>query len=120
MRLEDKYNQSNLTEVHDLFNGAATEVSFWGTRLVTVNGYEGSLRLHDLGVDLIGTAKSGDRQLSHEERASGISLTYRLQIFYKETDGKGNFLARIFMYIREFTFFNPYTVRFFIEDGKLY
>lgn len=121
MRLEDKYNQSNLIELEDLFKGpVTTDVSFWGSRIVTVQGYEGSLNIHDLGIDLIGIAKSGDRNLSHQEKSAGVGLTFRLQIFYRETDGKGNFLARIFMYIREFSFFNPYTVRFFIEEGNLY
>lgn len=120
MQLEEKYNQCNLTGLFDLFTRATTDVTFWGTRIVTVAGYEGSLSLHDIAIDLIGIAKSGDSPLNHEDRCSGTSLTYRLQIFYKETDGKGNFLARIFLYIREFTFFNPYTVRYFIEEGNLY
>jgi len=98
-------------------------VSFWGKRIITVDGYKGSFPLHALARKVLhaGYERCESDDLTIQERIAGIQVMHRLRNFYQVTDHQirqANWLTRLLNVIREFSFF-PYTPRFHTEDGLM-
>lgn len=105
---------------------AEVRVSFWGSRLVKINGQERT-------VDEVASAlykmiqqtpkvpqHPNNLLLPHEERNAGLSLTRQVQDLYTRTDEMvktANVFTRLVNYIREFTFVNIFTIRFGVEEN---
>ncbi len=112
---------TQLEEVNKLLDGAQTDIIFWGTRVVKVNGYSGSVSLENLARKTlnVGQLRCEADDLTPSERIAGVEIVRKLQKFYKLTDTQKqnvNFITRFFIWIREFAF-TPYTTRFYIDGG---
>lgn len=108
-----------LSELNNLLINAQGDVSFWGARVITVSGYEGSLSLDKIARKVLqaGGKRSDSDDLTTEERIAGIEITEKLRNYYKITDNKitkANWFTRLINLIREFTLFS-YTPRFHTE-----
>ncbi|QZA58567.1 hypothetical protein [Candidatus Rhabdochlamydia porcellionis] len=87
----DSLNFSNeLANINQMLSSAQSHVTFWGERVVTVVGYEGSTSLDKLLKKVL--CSSGQRSyfddLSTQERIAGIEITNKLKSFYEITDVK--------------------------------
>ncbi|WP_068466674.1 hypothetical protein [Candidatus Protochlamydia phocaeensis] len=127
MRIGDYINSCNfaseLPAINNLLTSAQGSVSFWGKRVITVAGYEGSFSLDELARKVLqaGGQRSDSDDLTTQERVAGIEIRNKLENLYKVTDTKisqRNWFTRLCNWVREFTFF-PYTPRFYTEDGLM-
>lgn len=113
MKLCDFINQEHLSrrlpQLNEILAEGKSSVTFWGTRIVTVSGYEGSIPLDDLVRRV--SAASRDRCEADDwttvERVAGIEITDKIDHFYSATDtllSQSNVLTQLFNRINEFTF----------------
>lgn len=114
---------NELPAIHQLLIISQGSVSFWGKRLIKVDGYEGSFPLHALARKILYASykRCESDDLTLQERVAGIQVMHRLRNFYQVTDHQirqANWLTRLLNLIREFSFF-PYTSRFHTEDGSM-
>lgn len=113
----------DFTEINKLLKEAKVEVSFWGTRKVTVEELQGSISLDQLAQHVFlaaGQCSSYD-DFPANQRVAGIAIMKTLRSFYKITDTKisqANLFTKGLNYLREFTFI-PYTPRFHTEEGLM-
>ncbi len=120
----DSYTISNnLLTVNNLLKKAEATVSFFGERVITVNGYEGSFSLDELAsrVALASEKCLESNDLTTEERVAGIDILYKIRNFYQVTDTKiseTNCFTKLLNWIREFTFY-PYTPRHYTKEHGL-
>lgn len=96
------------------------KVTFWGSRVVKVKGYTGTVSIDFLAKKIYqaGRKRCNADNMTIEERLAGLETTKKIKNFYKITDDEkknSNFFTRFLVWIREFTF-NPYTTRFYLED----
>lgn len=110
---------SHLADVKNLLDTAQVKTTFWGSRVVEVNGFTGSVYLEDMARKILNTSRqrSDADDLSPAERISGLDITRQLENFYIISDEqiqKSNFFTRFLNWIREFSFI-PYTTRFYFE-----
>jgi|GEM_PF-2710987 len=99
-----------------LANAHAT-LSCWGGRLVTVDGYEGSISVDELARKILCAAsfRCTADDLTIQERVTGMEITNKLRHFYAVTDeaiANANWFTRLINKIREFI---PSTTRFDID-----
>jgi hypothetical protein len=100
------------------------QVSLWGTRMIEVSGYQGSISLHDLACKVFSLTRedsTSERSTSFlkEANAKGEILT-KLNKFYQDSDSemqKANLLTRFFNSVREF-FISPANARFLSIDQR--
>lgn len=127
MKLDNYFNNLNfsneLVGLNQILSNAQSNVTFWGKRVVTVAGYEGSISLDELARKVLGAGeqRSDSDDLTTQERVAGIEIMNKLRNFYKVSDTKiaqRNCFTRLLNAIREFTLF-PYTPRFHTEDGLM-
>ena len=110
---------TQLSDVKNLLDKAQAETTFWGSRVIKVQGFTGSVYLDDVAKKILEAGRTRCRadDLTPEERVAGIEIVGKLQNFYQMTDKQiqnSCFLTRFFCWIREFTF-DSYA-RFHIED----
>lgn len=113
-----------LEVVRDLMETAEVKTSFWGSRVVEVEGYSGSVYLDSLAERVQRTVYARDSMdyLRPGERIAGIEIVRKLQQFYIETDNQiesSNCLTRLFNWIREFSFVPYYSSRFYIQGNVI-
>ena len=127
MKVNDYINTLNFSNeligVNQILSNAQSNITFWGKRIVTVAGYEGSISLDELARKVLraGGQRSDSDDLTTQERVAGIEIMNKLRNFYQVSDTKiaqKNCFTRLLQKIREFTFF-PYTPRFHTEDGLM-
>ena len=104
-------------------DSAQAKVTFWGSRVVEVNGFTGSAYLADILKKILATSyqRRDADDLTAAERISGVEIVKKLQRFYTDTDDQlknSNLLTKILNWIREFSFI-PYSDRFFLADGTI-
>ncbi len=113
-------NFSNqLADVKNLLDTAQVKTTFWGSRVVEVNGFSGSVYLDDVAKKILsaGSQRSYADDLLPAERIDGIEIARKLQGFYRVSDTQiqnSHFFTKFLNWIREFSFI-PYTPRFFFE-----
>ncbi len=110
-----------LLEVKHLVNAADTKTTFWGSRVVEIKGFTGSVYLEDIAEKIVsaGRKRSDDDNLSPAERIDGIEIVAKLNGFYLVTDKEirnSNFLTRLLNWLREFSFIPFNTTRYHIEN----
>ncbi|MBA3284780.1 MAG: hypothetical protein H0U27_06945 [Nitrosopumilus sp.] len=114
MKIQDKVGDLNFANM-DEFNkilekpNVKIDVTFWGTRTVTIEGFEGSIPLEEISQKIILATKADSKsnQLTNKVRLSGLNLTEKVCSFYSESDeiarGRNfNFLTKCLMYVREY------------------
>ncbi len=112
----------NLAEVEKLFckDDAKAKVTFWGGRVVKVDGFKGFVSLDFLARKLIkaANARCESDDLTVEERLMGLNITRKVNLFYINIDEQkdlSNFFTKFLVWIRSFSF-SPYTPRLYIND----
>lgn len=103
--------------VRDMLAAAEAKITFWGSRVVEVNGFTGSVVLQEIAKKISGL--SCIRPLTPDERDEGYTILGQLNNFYRITDKQiqnANFFTKLIFLIREFTL-TPYTIRFSVEQG---
>jgi len=120
--LNDPNFSYRLDEVRNVLDKTQASVTFWGTRVVRVNGDNTSVILDRLAKKVVET--SIQRSFSHDlilsDRIAGLDITNTLQGFYKMTDQEKDracFLTKLFVYFRELSF-AVVTTRKYIEGFK--
>lgn len=114
-------NFSNqLATVKNLLDTAQVKTTFWGSRVVEVNGFSGSVYLDDVARKILtaGYQRSDADDLLPAERIAGVEIVRKLKDFYRVSDTQiqnSNFFTKFLNFIREFSFI-PYTTRFYIEE----
>ena len=111
---------SQLATVKDLIDVAQPKTTFWGSRVVEVNGFTGSVYLDDIARKILRTSglRSDADDLLPAERIAGVEIVKKLEGCYRITDTQiqnSNFFTRFLNWIREFSLF-PYTTRFHIKE----
>jgi len=111
---------SQLTTVKNLVDTAQVKTTFWGSRVVEVNGFTGSIYLDDLARKILrtGNQRSDADDLLPAERIAGVETVRKLEGFYRISDAQiknSNFFTKFLNWIREFSF-TPYTTRFYFEE----
>lgn len=111
---------TQLETVKNLIDSAQAKTTFWGSRVVEVNGFTGSVYLEDIADKVLKASEErvDADDLTLKERIMGIGVVRKLVGFYQVTDAEiqdSNFLTRFLNWIREFSFV-PYTTRFYIEE----
>lgn len=124
--LEKHLNSINfsteLNRANQLINSSNTcvKTTFWGSRVVEIDGYAGSVYLEDIASKIRAASKERCEadNLILEERIAGIEMVHKLIDFYRISDNQiknSNFFTRLINWIREFSFV-PYTTRFYFEQ----
>lgn len=111
---------SQLIVVKNLVDAAQVKTTFWGSRVVEVNGFTGSAYLEDIARKILraGSQRSGADDLLPAERIAGVEIVRKLEGFYRISDTQiqnSNFFTKFLNWIREFSLI-PYTTRFYIEE----
>lgn len=111
---------TQLDTVKNLIDTAQAKTTFWGSRVVEVNGFTGSVYLDDIANKILraGNHRSDADDLTPAERIAGVEVVRKLENFYRVTDiqiQNSNFFTKFLNWIREFSFI-PYTTRFYIEE----
>lgn len=111
---------TQLKDVENLINASCTKTTFWGSRIIKINGFTGSVYLDDIARKILkaGRERSDADDLTITERMSGMEIVKKLQKFYCDTDIKiqnSNLFTKFLNWIREFSCI-PYTTRFYLEE----
>lgn len=127
MKLQDKINDMNLTaaDLLIILDKSSVSVSWIGSRIVSVQGYEGSVFLDDIAIKLLGMSKQGDLQTKQKESAGNCEK--KLNTFYDVADSQwkqSNSLTYSIGYVSRVIFegynnpfsLNPYSPKFQIES----
>lgn len=128
--LETHFNSLNfctqLVEIKNLIESAHAKITFWGGRVIEVNGFTGSVSLDSIAEKILkaGHQRCQADNLTTPERIAGIDIVKKLNTFYQGTDNQvknANLITKIINWIREFRFVPYYTTRFnFDENAKNY
>jgi len=106
-------NFSNqLAAVKNLLDTAQVKTTFWGSRVVMVNGFTGSVYLEDIARKILttGRQRSDADDLLPAEQIAGVETVRKLEDFYRIGDTQiqnSNFFTKFLNWIREFSFI-PY------------
>lgn len=117
--LRSALNDTDLASLKDLLDKSEIQISFWGSRIVTVEGYSDSVNLGLFTqklIDLTGTGyppRNFILDLSLAERASALKARAVLEKHYRKADDEliqtMGFLTRIFFAIQQFlNIYNDY------------
>ena len=111
---------TQLSAVKEIVENAEVKTTFWGSRVVVVKGFSGSVYLDDIAHLIIcaGNKRSDADDLLPEERILGLKIVRKLEDFYSESDKQiqnSNFFTKFLNWIREYSF-SPYTTRFYLEE----
>ncbi len=116
-RLNNLNFSTQLDEVNKLLDKAQTKITFWGLRVVSVQGNEGYVPLDYIAEKILKASPANPDALTPEERIAGIEFIKKIKTFYRITDAeikKSNLFSRLLNLVREFTFSN-YATRFYIK-----
>src|SRR5437762_1213206 len=92
MKLDAYLNQSNcesqLIDINKILDKAETKVTYWGTRVVTIENYEDSVSLHTFTKRLQAAAykRLVNNDLKYEERVAGMEILSKLEKLYTNSD----------------------------------
>jgi len=111
---------TQLDTVKNLIDTAQAKTTFWGSRVIEINGFKGSVYLDDIANKILmaGNQRLEADDLTPAERIAGIEIVRKLENLYQVTDAQirnSNFFTRLLNWIREFSFI-PYTTRFYMQE----
>ncbi|MCB1111180.1 MAG: hypothetical protein H7A37_00590 [Chlamydiales bacterium] len=115
-RLSSLNLPNQMEEFKKLLDTAQVKTTFWGSRVVEVNGFSGSVYLDDVARKII-NQRSDANDLLPTKQMARFAITEKLRGFYNDSDTKiqnSNFFTKFLNWIREFSLL-PYTPRFYIE-----
>jgi len=100
-----------ITDIKNLIDRAKVETAFLGSRVVTVDGFTGSVDIDDIATRILEVSKvrfkaADSTPLSTEERIAGVDIVKKLNEFYiiSDNDIKNcNFFTRLLNWILEFS-----------------
>lgn len=100
---------TQLEVVKNILDKAETRITFWGTRLVEVGEYTGSITLESIASRVLKASNQRCEadDLTLAERVAGLDISKRVENLYLITDKQiqnANLLTRLFRWIREFSF----------------
>jgi hypothetical protein len=124
--LQDAISRSDLTlpQIDQILSKSQASVDFWGTRKVTAEGFEGSVRMVDVARRLLDFSDAGpEKHFTLEERKAGVRSLKKMEQHYEETDqmqSSSNPLTYIFVFFQKLLGMNgesfiPYNERWFIQ-----
>ena len=110
---------TQLSAVKKIMETAEVKTTFWGSRVVVVKGFSGSVYLDDIAHKIIcaGNKRSDADNLLPAERIAGINIVRKLKNLYSISDVQiknSNFFTKFLNWIREYSI-HPYTTRFYLE-----
>lgn len=110
---------TQLLDVRKLLDKAKVKTTFWGGRILEIDGFTSSISLNEITRKILEAATERPNQsvLTKKEKLAGLEIVQKLRNFYKDTDfelKKANFFTRFFVWIRESSSYT-YTLRFYIE-----
>lgn len=113
---------SNLSEIKEMLDKSKVKVTFWGSRVVEVQGFTGSIYLDDLAIKITeaGHKRSETDDLSLKERIAGITIVNKVKRFYTDSDSQmeeANFFTRCINAVR--TYFSYNTTRISIDEDEV-
>lgn len=109
--------------INTLLRNAEGNVSFWGKRVITVAGYEGSFSLDEFVIIILHAARQRSESdvLTAQEKVAGREIAHKLRNFYQVTDTKisqANWFTRLLNFIREYRLLSYYP-RVYVETHYL-
>lgn len=93
---------SSFTELKPLACKAKVHVSFWGTRYITVLGYEGTLPIDALAGKVLELVKKNPH-FDETERECGKAIVYPIDMLYRNSDRMAkirNCFTRLLLFLR--------------------
>lgn len=109
MHLSDKLasltRNDTVAQLNEMLNQAHVSVNWWGQRIISVDGYEGTVEINTLAsIYLQANAFRGDRNPSLQERLNCCALWGRVQKLYTDSDDvlKRTCLFKYFVPLKEF------------------
>lgn len=113
-------NDSYLTTTDQLLDLAKVKTTFWGKRVIIVEGFEGSLSINEIARDVLASPNEGqvENEMGKIDARHKQPAMRKLKKLYKDSDTNiqsKNRFTRIISRLREFSF-NPYQERFFIDE----
>jgi len=112
-KIQLPYFSKNMEEVTKLLEKAEVKITFWGSRVVTVDGLDGRVSLSSLvkrSCLLVDILKKSETGLTPEIRALGIKLDQKLYHLFDDSYSildESNFITRLIVFIREYIFGVP-------------
>lgn len=117
---------NQLEQVHGLLlpQNASASITFWGSRVVKVKGFTGSIYLDDLAKKIKEAAETRRKNddLSTAERVQGVEISDRIYQLYDEakaaiqlikaTNSITSIITRFFMWIRRCNIDSPFSIRY--------
>lgn len=92
MRLQDKLSttpsEQFRVELDNMLDRASVSISWWGERLVTVDGYEGSVTINELSRTFLRANPLRNESPSLKGRIDYYNLWTRMQGLYNQSDAK--------------------------------
>ncbi len=97
---------NELSELEETLSKAKVSTTFWGYRIVTIEGSDHPLSLDDFAEKIlkIGHSYYDNKCLDSKTSQLGLKLVSKIEGFYKSTDGQlknRNFITRFFNWLRE-------------------
>lgn len=114
---------NQLNAVRNLIETAQAKTTFWGSRVVEVNGFTGSVYLDSIveKIQKAGKQRFDAHDLSLAERIDGIEITKKLEHFYRITDTQirnSNLFTKLLNWVQEFLFSFYRNTRFFFDEDR--
>jgi hypothetical protein len=94
-----------LGEFNQLLNQSQVSISWWGQRLVSVEGYEGAVEINELAAKYLSAAPFHQADCTLQHRLECYALWDRVKQLYQQSDEKLThdwFYKKIFNYLQEF------------------
>lgn len=112
MRLEDKlasiYTNDTVAQVGEMLNHAHVSINWHGQRIVTVDGYEGSVEINELALKYLkADAFQRDAHPNLQDRLDCYALWGRVQKLYIDSNAELN-KTWLFKYLTPLKEFKPY------------
>lgn len=116
----------NIKDLKKLLDKSKIDLTFFGSRIITVDGYEGSQNFSIFTKRLNNLAgwHTGEKNLSLADRLDGVKAARKIEQYYKDTDQMrktADLITRVFEFLQEILNLNGdsniwlYTERFPID-----
>ena len=107
-KLQSLSSENTVSELSQMLDHAHVSISNWGERLVSIDGYEGSVEINELALKYLRAAPfQRDTESSLQERLTCASLWGRVQQLYTDSNAE---LANtsLYKYLVPMKEFRPY------------
>jgi hypothetical protein len=127
--LEEALRYATIAELKTWMDHSTIQVNFWGSRLVSVEGYKGSVHLATIADKMMQiTIYAWPKKMTFEERLNGIKIAQGIEEHYVKTDEirrTRNILTQFFGLLQELfnvqgdSYIYLYTTRWNFDGGCL-